>query len=218
VHEASAIQLRQVAEVQRKVEEAGEHITTALSSMVERMAEISSETMSLTTSATETYRQKAAVAQLSSALASLYTSFSDVPLMDDEIYSAMQGVLELTKTIVEMSKDMKLLSINAQIHAAKLSHMQSIAVLGKQARHMSDENLQVAGEVHADLSQLTDLMHRFASDIAAVAAVRKSQQEKLQAVSHTFAQELSEVRREVSSELGVVCEQCRALQQKLSNC
>ena len=79
---------------------------------------------------------------------------------------------------------------------------------------MSDENLQVAGEVQADLSRLSNLMNRFASDIAAVAAVQKSQQEKLRALSRTFTQELSEARRGISSELGTVCEQCRTLQQR----
>jgi hypothetical protein len=78
---------------------------------------------------------------------------------------------------------------------------------------MSDENLQVAGQVYAGLNRLTDLMHRFGSDIAAVDAVQKSQQTELQVVSHTFAQELSEVERRVSSELAAACEQCSTLQQ-----
>ncbi len=214
VHEASVIQLRQIAEIQRKVGEAGERITTALGAMVERLAEISSEAMALTTSAAETSRQEATVAQLNSALESLYTCFSDAPLNDDEIYGKMQAVQELTETIVDLGLDMKLLSLNTQIRAAHLSQMQSIAVLGEHARRMSDENLQVAGEVYAGMNRLTDLMNRFASDIAAVAAVQASQQRELQVVSRTFAQELSEVRRRVSSDLGAVCEQCSALQQR----
>jgi hypothetical protein len=92
--------------------------------------------------------------------------------------------------------------------------MQSIAALGKQAGLLSDENLQVAGNVSAGLNRLTGLMHRFGSGIAAVDAVQKSQQRELQLVSHTFTQELSEVNRRVSSELGAVCEQCSTLQQK----
>lgn len=214
VHEASAIQLRQIAEIQRRVGEAGERITTALGATVERLAEISSETMALTTSAAETSRQQATVAQLNSALESLYACFSSAPLNDDQIYGKMQAVQELNETIVDLGQDMKLLSVNTQIRAAQLSRMQSIAVLGEQVRCMSDENLQVAGEVYTGMNRLTDLMKRFAGDIAAIATVQESQQRELQVVSRTFAQELAEVRRRVSSELGAVCQQCSTLQQR----
>ncbi len=214
VHEASAIQLRQVSEIRRKVGEAGARITTALGEMVERVATISSEAMTLTTSAAETSRQQSTVTQLNLALESLYACFSGPPLKDDEIFARMQAVMELTETIVEMAQDMKLLSINAQIRAAQLSEMQSISVLGEHARHISDENLKVAGEVNVGLTRLTDLMNRFTSDISAIAEVQKSQQAELQVVSGTFVQECSEVRRRVSSELGAVCEQCSALQQR----
>jgi hypothetical protein len=214
VHEASAIQLRQVAEIQRRVEEAGERITTALLAMIERLAEISSEAMALTTSAAETSRQQATVAQLSSALKSLYASFSAAPLNDNEIYGRMEAVQQLTETTIDLAQDMRLLSLNAQIQAAKLNQRQSIAVLGEHARRMSDENLLVAGELYAGLNRLTELMHGFGSDITAVDAVQKSQQTELQVVSHTFAQELSEVSRRVSSELVAVCDQCSTLQQR----
>jgi hypothetical protein len=214
VHEASAIQLRQIAEIQRRVEEEGERITTGLQAMIERLAEISSEAMALTTSAAETSRQQATVDQLSSALDSLYASFSAAPLNDDEIYGRMEAVQELSETTVDLAQDMRLLSLNAQIQAAKMSQRQSIAVLGEHARRMSDENLQVADKVYAGLQRLTELMHRFGSDIAAVGAVQESQQRELRVVSSTFAQELSEVSRRVSSELVAVSERCSSLQQR----
>jgi hypothetical protein len=205
VHEASAIQLRQVGEIQRRVEETGERVSTALRIMVEHLAGISSEAHTLTTSAAETTRRQVTVSRLDSALESLYNSFADAPINNDEIYGKMQAVQEMTNHIVALSKDLKMVSVNAQIRAAQLSEMQSIAALGKQAGLLSDENLQVAGNVSAGLNRLTGLMCRFGSGIAAVDAVQKSQ---------TFTQELSEVNRRVSSELGAVCEQCSTLQQK----
>jgi hypothetical protein len=214
VHEASAIQLRQVGEIQRRVEETGERVSTALRIMVEHLAGISSEAHTLTTSAAETTRRQVTVSRLDSALESLYNSFADAPINNDEIYGKMQAVQEMTNHIVALSKDLKMVSVNAQIRAAQLSEMQSIAALGKQAGLLSDENLQVAGNVSAGLNRLTGLMCRFGSGIAAVDAVQKSQQRELQLVSHTFTQELSEVNRRVSSELGAVCEQCSTLQQK----
>jgi hypothetical protein len=211
IHEACAIQVRQVQEIARRIEESGQKIRGSLEKTVSQTADLLNEACLVTSSAAENGGQSATTVHLSSATDTLGACFSDAVKIDPAVFTKVNAAVELACTISTISQDMKLVSINAQICAAKVSQMETIAVLGSHARSMSDANLTVTLQVEHGLGSLSGVMADFSSIITGISETREQVQRKIESLSLTFADELSNVQKNIVLELQGISVQCGEL-------
>jgi len=117
----------------------------------------------------------------------------------------------LAGEIGEISFDMKMLSLNAQIRALKGGKMRAIEVLAAQARGMADQNMAATLKVAQGLEHLSGTMADFSSVVTGISETHDRVQRELESVTQTFANELSSVRTTIVSELQGISEQCSRL-------
>jgi hypothetical protein len=217
VHKACHLAIRQLSEVACKIDSSGENVIHALTATVSQAAEIVDQAVLVASSQAEVSRQRQAMGDLTTALEGLRQRYRDALHIDANILRNAEALSALTERITSISDDMKLVALNAQIHAAKLSQTPALDVLGYRARIMSDANLAIAAGLDQGLAQLQRTVAECASLLDLIARAQADEQESLRQVSQNFAEEITELGERLYADLATVHRECSTLHQRTSD-